>query len=375
MGASFARRDEHARLSQNRRVSTKARGEWLGQGKPDSERLDMRAIGMNGMNGQIGGLLRSMSTGIVAIALLTIALSASASAAGPPAPGVYTGGVSSVTSTSAVVHGGVNPKGQITGYAFEYGASPGYSAQTTLAFVGSGGATIRVSQSLGGLLPATTYHYRLVASSKGGVTAGGVGTFKTPKVPLSLRIEGAPNPVLYSDPFAVQGALSGTGSAGRPVSPQINPFPYLAGFKSYGNPEVTSSTGAFSFPVLNLLENAQLRVVTTTAPIVTSAVLVEGVAVRVTLHARRVHRRRRGQFYSLYGTVAPAEVGASVGIQWVRSGAPSINQGGTYVLPGTPGVSRFGTVVRIRHRGLYEALVLVKDGSHVSSYSAAVRIP
>lgn len=126
--------------------------------------------------------------------------------------------------------------------------------------------------------------------------------------------------------------------------------------------------------MLGVLENAQLRVVTTTAPLISSPVLVEGVAVRVMLHARRVQRHRRGEFFSLYGTVAPAEVGASDGFQWMRLGAPSVNQGGTFVTPGTPTVSRFGTVIRIRHRGLYQALVLVKDGSHVSSYSASVRI-
>lgn len=308
-------------------------------------------------------------------AVLTAALfAAAAAAATPSAPSVSTGGVSSVTSTSAVFHGTVNPKGQTTGYVLQYGATSGYSAQTTLAFVASGTATIKVSQTVGSLLPATTYHYRILASSRGGVTAGAQRTFKTLKVPLALQIASAPNPVLYSDPFAVQGTLSGTGAVGRAVALQINPFPYLAGFKTVGNPEVTSSTGSFSFPVLGLLENAQIRVVTTTSPFISSPVLVEGVAVRVTLHARRVHRPRRGEFFRLYGTITPAEVGASVGFQWIRSGAPSVNQGGTFATHGTSTVSRFGTVVRIRHRGVYEALVVVKDGSHVSAYSAPVRI-
>jgi hypothetical protein len=30
------------------------------------------------------------------------------------------------------------------------------------------------------------------------------------------------------------------------------------------------------------------------------------------------------------------------------------------------------TVVHVRHRGLYEVLVVVKDGSHVSAHSAPV---
>ncbi len=295
-------------------------------------------------------------------------------AAAPPEPGVYTGGVSSLTSTSVVLNGGVNPHGQPTGYVFQYGTTRGYGAQTALASAGSGTATIKVSQAVGGLQPASTYYYRILATSPGGAHAGGNGAFKTAKVPLSLQIAGVPNSVLYSTPFSVQGTLSGTGAAGRAVALQINPFPYLAGFKTAGNPELTSSTGSFSFPVLGLLENAQLRVVTTAAPLISSPVLVEGVAVRVTLHARRVHRRRRGEFFRLYGTVTPAEVGASVGFQWVRTGALSVNQGGTYVTPGSTTVSRFSMVMRLRHRGVYEALVAVKDGSHVSSYSAPIAL-
>jgi hypothetical protein len=312
--------------------------------------------------------------GFAAIACCAPAFAATAPPPKPLLPSVYTGGSSSLGPSSVIFHGAVNPKDQTTGYVFQYGASAGFSAQTTLAFVASGAATIKVSQAVTGLRPATTYHFRILASSRGGVVAGKVGTFKTTKVPLSLQVEGAPNPVFYGTPLEVQGTLFGTGAAGRAVALQINPFPYLAGFKTYGNPEVTNATGGFSFPVLGLLENAQMRVVTTTAPFVSSLAFTEGVAVRVTLHAHRVHRRRRGQFYRLYGTVAPAEVGASVGFQWIRPGGPSFNQGGTFVVPGIPTVSRFSTVVRIRHRGTYEALVLVKDGSHVSSYSEPVRL-
>ena len=40
--------------------------------------------------------------------------------------------------------------------------------------------------------------------------------------------------------------------------------------------------------------------------------MIESVAVRVSFHA---HRTRRRGFVRLYGTVAPAEVGAAVGFQ------------------------------------------------------------
>ncbi|HEX4115485.1 MAG TPA: hypothetical protein VHY18_06385 [Solirubrobacteraceae bacterium] len=309
------------------------------------------------------------------MALASSVFAASALAvAPPPPPAASTGGVSSVTPSSAVLHGSLDAKAQPTNYVFQYGTTKFYGGQTPLAPGGRAPSTIQVSQAIGGLQADTIYHYRILAIGVRVATPGVDRTFKTPKVPLSLQIAGSPNPVPFGDPFAVQGTLTGTGNAGRVVALQTNPFPYVAGFKTLGNFEVTSSTGSFSFPVVGLLTNTQLRVVTTSAPYVTSPVVVEGVAVQVTLHVRRVHRHRRGNFVRFYGTITPAELGAHVGFQLLRSGAPSINQGGTIVTSGTPTVSRFSAIVRIRHRGVYAALVQVFDGSHVSAYSAPIRI-
>jgi hypothetical protein len=312
---------------------------------------------------------------VAAIALATVssaALFASVAAAAPPS--ASTGGVSNLTSSSVILYGHIDARGLATNYVFQYGPTAAYGAQTALASAGSGTTTIKVAQAVGGLRSNTTYHYRILATNAGGATPGTDRTFKTPKVPLSLQIAGTPNPVLFGDPFSVQGTLSGTGAAGRVVALQFNQFPYLAGFKTLGNPEVTSSTGGFSFPVVGLLSNAQLRVITVSAPLISSPVLVEGVAVRVTFHAHRVHRNRRGRFFHMYGTVTPAEVGARVGFQLLRPGLPSVNKGGTFAKHGTSTASRFSTVVRIRHRGVYQALVQVSDGAHVSAYSASLRL-
>jgi hypothetical protein len=326
---------------------------------------------------QSGGSISASWLIGVLMAVATFGLQASSAVAAtvrPHPPGVVTGGVSSLASSSVVLRGAVNPQGQATNYVFQYGTSAAYGSQTPLTPVGSGSATVKVTQAVVGLRPNTTYHYRILATSAGGATPGTGRTFTTPKVPLSLQIAGVPNPVLFGNPFSVQGALSGTGSTARPVALQFNPFPYLAGFKTLGNPEVTSSTGAFSFPIVGLSSNTQFRVITTSAPFITSPVLVENVAVRVTFHAHRVHRSRRGRFYRMYGTVAPAEVGARVGFQLLRPGSRSVNEGGAFVRSGTSTVSRFSTVVRVRHRGVYQALVQVADGSHVSAYSAPLRI-
>jgi hypothetical protein len=306
----------------------------------------------------------------LAAVLALLALPAAGQAA-PARPVVSTDAVSNVSFSSAILHGSVDARGAATNYFFQYGPTAALGAQSPLSPAGNGTISINVSQAITGLAAATVYHYRVVAVSPAGTTVGGDRTFKTPKIPLSVQLVGAPNPVVFGSPFFVEGTLSGTGGANHAIALQVNPFPYLGGFKAVGNPELTNSVGGFSFTYLGLLENAQLRVVTVGAPVVVSPVVVESVAVRATFHVRRTHRRG---FARLYGTVAPAEVGALVGFQLLKPGHASINQGGTVVKAGTATVSRFSAVVRLRHRGLYRALIKVNDGAHVSNYSAPILI-
>ncbi|HEX5853785.1 MAG TPA: hypothetical protein VFY36_11910 [Solirubrobacteraceae bacterium] len=294
----------------------------------------------------------------------------SVQAATPAAPSASTGGASGVSYSAATLNGFVNPRGQVTNYVFQYGTTRAYGLQTPLSPAGSGTSAVHVTQTVSGLQPLKTYHYRILATSPGGAVVGHDRTFTTPKIPLSVAIVGIPNPVVYGNTLFVEGTLSGTGAANHVVQLEVNPFPYLGGFKAVGNAELTSSTGGFSFPLPGLLQNAQIRVVTVGKPVVSSPVAVENVAVRVSLHARAT---RRHGFARLYGTVSPAEVGALVGFQRLKPGHRSINVGGTSVKRGTSSVSRFSRVVRVR-RGLYKALIKVSDGAHVSGYSAPVLI-
>lgn len=314
---------------------------------------------------------RAALAGILASALLVPSISSGAAILKPSPPAVITGGVSNVTYSSAILYGYVAAHSQVTNYVFQYGPTSAYGAQSPLAPAGNGTVTIRVSQAVAGLQPGIIYHYRIVAAGPGGSTKGGDRTFRTPKVPLSVQIVGTPNPVVFGNPFFVEGTLSGTGASTHEIVLQANPFPYLGGFKTVGNPEVTNSVGGFSFPFLGLLENAQLRVVTLGKPSVVSPVVTESVAVRVSLHVRRAHRRG---YVRLFGTVAPAEVGALVGFQRLIPGGRTVNRGGTVVKGGTSSVSRFSGALRVRHRGLYRALVKVSDGGHVSAYSAPILV-
>jgi hypothetical protein len=326
------------------------------------------------MAGELVAPLKRPRTRRLACALL-LSLCAwlipSVATAASPRPNATTDGTSNITYASAILYGSVNANGQATNYLFQYGTTRAYGSQTPLSAAGNGTITTKVSQPLTGLQPLTTYHYRIVAIGPNGTALGGDRTFITPKIPLSVAIVGVPNPVIFGNPFLLEGTLSGTGSANHAVELQANTFPYLGGFKALGNPQLTNAFGGFSFPVLGLLENAQLRVVTIGKPEeIASPVVLESVGVRVSFHARAAGRRG---YVRLYGTVAPAEVGALIGFQLLKPGHRSINQGGAVVKAGTATVSQFSRVVRV-HPGLYRALVKISDGAHVSSYSNPVLV-
>jgi len=85
----------------------------------------------------------------------------------------------------AQLSGGVYPNGIDTTYWWEYGPTTAYGQQTPLALAGSGTARVSVGATIGGLAAGTAYHYRLVAISPDGTTAGADATFATTGNPAS----------------------------------------------------------------------------------------------------------------------------------------------------------------------------------------------
>jgi hypothetical protein len=315
---------------------------------------------------------RTILVSALALALGVLVWLPAAGQAAQAPPTASTSGVAKVSYSSAILFGDIDAKGAGTNYVFQYGTTIAYGAQSPLAAGGNATTSVRVSQAISGLQASTLYHYRIVAFGPTGTALGKDRTFTTTKIPLSLQLIGAPNPVVFGSPFFVEGTLAGTGGANHAIVLQANPFPYTAGFQTVGNPELTNATGGFSFPYLGLLDNAQLRVVTVGLPVVVSPTVLESVAVKATFH---VHSTKRRGYVRLYGTVTPAEVGAQVGFQLLKPGHASINQGGTSVKAGSATVSSFSAVVRVRHPGLYRALIKVAaDGAHVSSYSPPVLV-
>jgi hypothetical protein len=310
---------------------------------------------------------------LISIALAgALALPAAAQAA--VFPTVTTGAATAVTFSGATLHGSVNPRGQATNYYFQYGTSTKYSNQTPLTPVGNGTRTVNVQESITGLSAVTKYHYRLVAVGPGGANQTARGrdrSFTTTKIPLSIGIAGVPNPVVFGSPLMVEGTLSGTGNANRPVILQARPFPYTGPFMNIGDTHLTDAAGGFAFPFLGLIQTAQLQVVTTGKPTVVSPIITEQVAVLVTIN---VHRTQRRGFAKVTGTVTPPEVGNVVVFQKITRHHGFVSVGTATVHSGTTTTGRFSRVIHVRVPSVYRALVQVVSGAQVSNFSRTVLI-
>lgn len=100
-------------------------------------------------------------------------------------PSAATGPVDfgSLSLTTARVSGVVNPRGLPAVWWFEYGRTAAYGFRTAETSA-NGTADIRVDATLSGLAPGTRWHYRLVARSSAGTSAGAGASFATPPRPL-----------------------------------------------------------------------------------------------------------------------------------------------------------------------------------------------
>jgi subtilisin family serine protease len=97
-------------------------------------------------------------------------------------PKVTTEAATSVGSSQATLNATVNPEGSATTYYFQYGKTTSYGTNIPAPgskSVGSGTSNVAVSQTPTGLASNTTYHYRVVASSAGGLVVGADKTLTT----------------------------------------------------------------------------------------------------------------------------------------------------------------------------------------------------
>jgi hypothetical protein len=311
---------------------------------------------------------------IAPVALVGVAVLAAAPAAAQAAtsrPAATTGLAGGLTPQSATLTGTIDANGLPTAYRFDYGTTAKYGAKTARASAGFGVTRVAATAGVAGLLPATRYHYRIVASNAKGTVRGADRTFTTPKQPLGFSVAMNPNPLPFAGTTVVAGTLGGTGSTNREVQLQQKVWPYTGPFQPVGNVQLTSATGTFAFPLVGLLINAQYRVVTTGKDPVRSPTLTSQVAVAVSTKVKR--RVKRGNRLQFSGRVRPARVGELVGVQKLDGSAWKTMQG-SVTRAGTAEYATYKTRVRIRRGGTYRVFIQIKDGSLQSVAGSSVRI-
>ena len=123
---------------------------------------------------------------------------------------VVTGPAQDIQGTTVTLTGVVNPQGADATYYFEYGPDTNYGTQIpiTPADAGSGNSPVAVSIQLTNLDPSVTYHYALVATIGGTVTAGSDQTLVLPYI---------------APPDATTGSATSLGTTTATLSGSVDP--------------------------------------------------------------------------------------------------------------------------------------------------------
>jgi hypothetical protein len=313
----------------------------------------------------IGWARRALVVAVVGAAGSSLLFAAPALAA---APTVTTGSAGAVTYDTATLTGSVNTGKESTEVYFQYGATNKYGVQSAPTQVAAGTGSVAVSIPIAALAAGTLYHYRLVATNATGTALGSDKSFATARIPLSLAITAAPNPVPFGGAVTVEGTLSGTGNANAAVQLQQTQFPYSTAFANVGNPELTLADGTFVINVLNVSMNTEYRVVSGG---IASPTVVVADSLDVTLHARATGTQKRPTV-RFSGMINPAEQSARIAFERLVGTSWKVISGTVASSNVTNAMVGFAKTVRVYHSGFFRALVLPVEGSHVSGYSQTV---
>ncbi|HBH87338.1 MAG TPA: hypothetical protein DDY17_07045 [Syntrophaceae bacterium] len=125
-------------------------------------------------------------------------------------PIATTGQAHNITKNSATLEGKINPRGSPVSYWFQYGPTTSYGKVSTGQAGIIGTSNMSVSETIIGLTPNTTYHYRLMTSSIKGPSVYGVDkTFTTPFSPQDVTTGSATN--VTWDSATLQGTIHPNG--------------------------------------------------------------------------------------------------------------------------------------------------------------------
>jgi LPXTG-site transpeptidase (sortase) family protein len=107
-------------------------------------------------------------------------------------PRATTDSATSVTSTGATLNGTINANNSSTTISFEYGTTTSYGTSVSaIPATATGTSDNSVSNSLTGLTPNTTYHFRVVATNSAGTSNGLDQSFTTSAIVPTVTTDAA----------------------------------------------------------------------------------------------------------------------------------------------------------------------------------------
>ena len=146
-------------------------------------------------------------------------------------PEVVSIAATSVGLSTAVLNGIITANSSLTTQHFEFGTTTAYGFATPWENIGSDAAGTPFSAALVGLMPGTTYHFRLVAVNGSGTTNGADQSFTT-----------LPAQALFTYTFSDVSTTSGTTSAGG-IANNVT----FSSFAALGVSSNSNASGRFSF--------------------------------------------------------------------------------------------------------------------------------
>ncbi len=132
-------------------------------------------------------------------------------------PVLTTRAATSVSTSAATLNASVDPEGNTTTTSFIYGTEPNLNTGVTITAgqpSGDGRSPVSASAALTGLLPGTTYYFRVVASSAGGLVEGTILSFNTVNSPTPTPT--APTSTPTSTPTPSPTSTNPSGHSHRP---------------------------------------------------------------------------------------------------------------------------------------------------------------
>jgi hypothetical protein len=175
---------------------------------------------------------------------------------GAAAPTVTTNAASGIGATAAALNGTVNANNSSTTVTFQYGLSTSYGTTVTASPSPVSGTTnTAVNSAISGLIPNTTYHYRVVGQNAGGTTNGQDQTFTTfgnpiisgtitdggtgvPGVTLAFSNSGGTTTTAADGTYSQTVAYEWTGT----VTPSKEGYNFVPTRISYPDPVTTNQT-------------------------------------------------------------------------------------------------------------------------------------